>query len=119
MITYETAKELLQSARNPSKGKPIYGLPHTRVVLSRGTIENPSIISVRYYNTNIVNIFPDNTYLAKTANWTTRTTKKRINTLTPLSVKQVKGTWYHNGKKFYDGIMVNSNGQVVEDNSVL
>ena len=32
MITFDQATDLIQTARNVKKGKPIYGLPHKRVV---------------------------------------------------------------------------------------
>tara|TARA_B100000579_G_scaffold437987_1_gene470564 strand:+ start:10032 stop:10418 length:387 start_codon:yes stop_codon:yes gene_type:complete len=119
MITFDQASELIQSARNPHKGKPIYGLPHTKVVLIQGSVTNPEILAIRYYNTNIVNIYPNNTYMAKTCSWNTRTTKKRINTLTPMNIKQKKGVWYHNSEPFYSGISVNQDGSVIENNTSL
>ncbi len=119
MITFEQAHELLQSARNPSRGKPMYDMPNTRVMLVAGTIDDPSCLAIRYYNTNIVNLYPNGTYMAKTCSWNTRTTKKRINTLTPLNIKQSKGVWYHNNQPFYSGIFVNQDGSILEDNSSL
>ena len=119
MITFEQAHDLLREARNYKRGKPIYSLPHTRVMLTQGTIDDPQIISIRYYDTNIVNLHSNGTYLAKTCNWNTRTTKKRINTLTPLNVSQKRGVWYHNGLPFYSGIMVDASGNVLEENSVM
>ena len=119
MITFKQAQSLIQSARNPSRGKPIYSLPHTRVVLIQGTVDSPEILGVRYYNTNIVSLYPNGTYSAKICSWNTRTTKKRINSLTPLNVKQRKGVWYHNNEPFYSGIMVNQDGSVIEDNAVM
>ena len=119
MITFDQAHSLLKTARNKNNGKPISSLPNTRVVLTQGTVDSPEILSIRYYNTNIVNLYPNNTYLAKTCNWNTRTTKKRINTLTPLNVSQKKGVWYHNGEPFYSGIIVDIDGNVIEVNSVM
>ncbi len=57
--------------------------------------------------------------MAKTCSWNTRTTKKRINTLTPMNIKQKKGVWYHNNEPFYSGISVTQDGSVIEDNSSL
>ena len=119
MITFNEAQTLIQSARNPSKGKPIYSLPHTRVVLIQGTVDSPEILGIRYYNTNIVSLYPNGTYSAKICSWNTRTTKKRINALTPLNVRQRDGVWYHNSDPFYSGIMVNQDGSVIEDNAVM
>jgi hypothetical protein len=119
MITFSQATELIQSARNPAKGKPIIGLPHTRVVLVQGTISDPQVLAIRYYNTNIVNLYPNGTYMAKTCSWNTRTTKKRINTLTPMNIKQSKGVWYHNNEPFYSGLTVNQDGSSIENNSTL
>ena len=119
MITFDQAHTLLRKARNIQRGKPISSLPHTRVVLTQGTVDSPEVISIRYYNTNIVNLHSNGTYLAKTCNWNTRTTKKRINTLTPLNVVQKQGVWYHNGNPFYSGIIVDTDGNIIENNSVL
>lgn len=119
MITFEQAHDLIKTARNASKGKPIYDMPNTRVMLVSGTVDDPSCLAIRYYNTNIVNLYPNGTYMAKTCSWNTRTTKKRINTLTPLNIKQSKGVWYHNNQPFYSGIFVNQDGSILEDNSSL
>ena len=119
MITFDQATELIQSARNSSKGKRIIGMPNTKVVLVQGTVSDPQVLAIRYYNTNIVNLYPNGTYMAKTCSWNTRTTKKRINALTPMNIKQNKGVWYHNNQPFYSGIFVNQDGSIIEDNSTL
>ena len=119
MITFDQATDLIQTARNVKRGKPIYGLPNTRVVLVQGSAQNPEVLAIRYYNTNIVNLYPNGIYMAKTCSWNTRTTKKRINTLTPMNIKQKKGVWYHNSEPFYSGISVNQDGSILEDNSTL
>ena len=118
MITFNEAHKLIRSARSTSAGKPIYSLPNTRVMLTQGTLDSPEILSIRYHNTNIVNILPNDTYILKTANWNTRTTKRRINTLTPATVIQRKGIWYCGSERYYDGIMVDSDGSIIEDNAV-
>ncbi len=45
----------------------------------------------------------------------TKTTKDRINEYTSLKVRQVKGSWYVNGKLFYEGIEFNSKGGLVTE----
>lgn len=116
MLTYQQAKELLGTARNPENGKPLQR--NTRL-FKRG-----DSYAVQLHDTDVVTIHPNNTYTLDTGGWLTLTTKDRINSYGPIGVHQVNRRWYvgrwqWKDKKakfksplFQDGMVVNSKGKV-------
>lgn len=74
---------------------------------------------IRYHQTDIITIMPDNTYILSSGGWLTSTTKERIAKLAPGRLYQKYLQWfvgehYPHGAPFYDGIVVDANGKVVE-----
>ena len=72
------------------------------------------VFIVRLHNTDIIKIYPNNTQAISSGGWQTSTTKNRINEYSFASISQQKGTWFlRNGEKFFDGMIVDSDGQIV------
>lgn len=73
------------------------------------------VFVVRFYNTDIIKIYPDNTQVLHTGGYRTMTTKNRLGDYSFVRISQVKGDWYlRNGAKFTEGVRVNANGEVLE-----
>jgi hypothetical protein len=85
MITYEQAKRIVSSARNPEKGKPIGN--NTRL------IDYGDCVVVKYHATYIITIYPDGRYLLDNGGWYTVTTKARMNRYAPVRIYSHKGEW--------------------------
>lgn len=72
------------------------------------------VFVVRFHNTDIIKIYPDNTQVIFTGGYRTMTTKNRISEYSFTGVYQHKHVWYlRNGDKFYDGVRIDSDGEVV------
>lgn len=72
-------------------------------------------IGVRLHATHVVKLYTDGTYELSSGGWKTLTTKERINSYAPVAVCQKKGRWYLNGSDFYDGIRVDSEGNIISE----
>ena len=69
---------------------------------------------VRLYQTDIVRICEDGTYVLNTGGFYTVTTKERINRYSPVSVYQHKGEWFlRDGTPFKDGVRIKLDGLVL------
>lgn len=75
-------------------------------------------VAVKFHETDIVTIEPDNTYTLNSGGWRTSTTKARIKKFSPARLAQEKGLWYlYTGQGrviFQDGIKVNSKGKPIK-----
>lgn len=82
-------------------------------------------IAVRYHETNVITIHPDNTYTLNTGGWCTATTKRRMMDLCPAvrfiwgridTVRHDSGPWTINfdSQEFYDCITLNHEGRDVD-----
>lgn len=109
MLNYEEARKLLEK-RETKK-------------LARNTWlreENGAMI-IRFWETDIVNISPDDIYTLNSGGYRTCTTKERLNDLTPARIGADRGLWYAwerypgTGRVlFADGIRIDSGGKVVD-----
>lgn len=74
---------------------------------------------LEYHNSKLVTYHPDNTYTLDSCGFMTRTTKMRLNEFSPIKIVQRGGLWQFdtsNGRQdFFDGIRVDSYGEIVED----
>lgn len=99
-MTYDEAKRLMESARNPARGKPIAN--NTRLYYEGGLPYHVhgAPFTIRLYATNIITIHRDDggalgsAYTLRTAGWNTATTLNRINRFSPARVYSERGTWY-------------------------
>ena len=81
MLTYERARELMESARDKYAGKPLQN--NTRLY-ERGSSERP-YYAVRLHQTDVVEIHPDGHYVLHTGGWNTMTTWNRIGGYAPTN----------------------------------
>ena len=107
-MKYKEALALMKKAKNPSKGKPIANNTRLHSCLD-GSFE------IKLHGHPIITIHPNHITL-DSCGYRTRTTKDRMNTLTPLGFKVVqrKYNWYvimphmmelwGEEVSFYDGI---------------
>jgi hypothetical protein len=88
----------------------VFGSPRsTRVE----RIDDHTIV-IRYHWTNVITLHSDDTFTLNTNGWQTVTSKKRINTFSPIYVYSQDHVWYFgNGEKFYDGMCVTIRGTVI------
>lgn len=106
-MTFERCKELFSTARYPERGKPLAN--NTRL-FDRGTH-----FAIRLHETDVVEVYPDDTQKLFTGGWQTYTTKDRINGWSSARIYQSNGIWYMNdGSLFYEGIAVAPGGIVVD-----
>ena len=70
---------------------------------------------IRYHNTDIIVISPENNYLLNSGGWRTVTTKARMSRFTPARIYQEKHVWYISPGPipFFDGIIVDITGQPI------
>ena len=109
MLTYEEARKLL--AKRPTKK------------LARNTYlrEEYGNMVVKFWDTDIVAIDPQDTYTLHTGGYLTVTTKDRLNSLTPARIHADKGLWYiyegrnwDNRKLFAEGVRIDTSGHVID-----
>lgn len=76
---------------------------------------------IRFWDTDIVTISPDNLYTLNSGGYFTTTTKDRLNKFSPVCIYQERGLWYVTGRRyttgedkavFVDGIQVDVEGHV-------
>lgn len=83
--------------------------------------EGDNLFYVKFHDTDIICIYPDNTQVIDCKGFRTKTTKERLNEFSLASVFQEKGNWYlqrglQAGKiEYFDGIRVALNGEIVGD----
>jgi len=94
-MNYEQAREIMKTARNPVKGKPIGN--NTRLY------DNDGYYTIRLHNHVIMEIYPDG-FIPLDAGWRTVTTKTRLNEHMPIGyLHQKKWHWYFTiGDTTYD-----------------
>ena len=109
MLTYKDVKDLFESARDKSKGKP-YG-NNIRIVKCGDDY------GIQHHSTIIVRITPDNRYILNNGGWYSVTTKKHLNTFSPARIYQAKGQWFFasgfGDRAYFNGAIVNSDGYVL------
>lgn len=88
MLTYSHARELMASARNPERGKPLAN--NTRL-FDRG-----EFYAVQLHATDVVEIYPNGTWGLRHNGWTTPTTSDRIRNFSPANYT----TWLSEGDGF-------------------
>ena len=102
----ETKKEMLEGIKNIISSK-IIDRNIVKCILSTG--ENIII----FHNTIIISE-KDGIYTLNSGGWRTSTTKDRINKYSPARINQHNSLWYlQGGYLFYDGVQVNSLGEIV------
>src|SRR3954465_9173014 len=87
MMTYSEAKALMDSARDPFKGKPLQNntrLYEREVPDPRNRTRRITVYAVQLHNTDVVTIYPDFWELAANG-WHTITTQSRLNGSPPGS----------------------------------
>lgn len=93
-------------------------------VYARSTLEicyQDGSIALRYHDTDVATKLPNGTYQLDSGGFRTATTKARINYWTPagIGIYQEKSIWYmRDGNVFYDGIVVNSDGNVISEKQI-
>lgn len=93
--------------------------------LARNTYlrEDHGNMVIKFWETDIVKIDPQDIYTLNTGGYLTTTTKERLNSFTPARIGADKGLWYvhtgswsddtHTRVLFADGIQVNKDGYVL------
>ncbi len=108
MLTYEDCAELMASAKNKRKGKPIAN--NTRLYETRDNL----YYSIELHGNEIIKVYPEGWQIF-TCGWTTVTTKARLNDLTRAYVYQRDWQWYisttgftcsSEDKKFVEGMFI-------------
>ena len=105
VLTYEEAKEKL-------KGKE-------KLTIGNNTwlIKTNDGFGIKYHNTTVIEILPNDLYVLKSGGYQTSTTAIRINQLSPLRVYKVKHKWYYGPRDkkilFEEGMIVDKHGDVV------
>ena len=108
MLSYTEANHRLCNPINKQQKK-----------LRRNTylIRKGNDIVVRYHETDIVTIHPNDTYTIRNGGWTTTSTKERINEYSPMNIYQRNHAWYFNERYkqilFVDGMMVDCHGDLI------
>ena len=105
VFTYKQAGEEFAKARDKTKGKLL--ADNTRLVAREG------YFAIVYHKTEIVKIYPNDTYELNSGGWHTYSTKERLNTFSPVNLHADKGLWYFNGNIYEDGIRVDAKGKPV------
>lgn len=105
-----TKKEMIANLSGVSyrEAKKIAGNT-LRVVYNNGDI------GIIFHKTQIILIKTDGGVILDNGGYYTKTTKERINEFTNLSVSQVKGSWFVNGKLFYPFMEFNAKGELVTE----
>lgn len=100
---------------------------HDKVRLTANTIiihdTLAELLYIRLHSTDILTISPLNNYQFFTGGWTTHTTKKRLNQLSPLIIIQKNYEWFYEDWTqvdgvlcpFKEGMILNINGHKKDD----
>jgi hypothetical protein len=110
--SYSDLKAFIAKGRNKTERR----IANNTLVIDKGTH-----VAIRLHNTDIVEVYPDGTYVLDSGGWHTVTTKQRINTFAPVNLYQKDWTWYlwPGDTLFEDGIRVNSSGKVLDGRTIL
>ena len=111
MLTYESASKLLGNRADKKLARNTY------LRMEEGKAV------VKFWDTDIITITPDNVYTLTSGGYNTFTTKDRLNTFSPVHIWREKGLWYAcegpggNPIKtlFEDGMQVDANGHVLSE----
>lgn len=108
-MNYTELAAKFAKARDPSKGAVIAS--NTRVV------KDGDNFAVKYHDTNVVTVTPDNTIILNSGGWHSNTTKARFNEYADsVAVSQAKGLWTVYTAKgrypFADGMTITLDGTV-------
>jgi len=104
---YDRAKEMALSARNQCIGKEISTNTWLRIIGDE--------VHCVYHYTSVIVFHPDGTLTLNTGGWTTPTTKRRFTSLLSCSTRlnSYKGIWLWGVVPFFDGMKVNSTGDII------
>ena len=108
MLTYQDAEERLLRPR-----------PKDSKIIDRNTVLHRAgdNIVIRFHNTDVVTISPQNIYTLNNGGWQTITTKERINRYAPVNIWQRDFEWYVNTLEgqvdFYNGMQVDERGSQI------
>lgn len=78
-------------------------------------VVNQTTLGIKLHETIVVYIFNNGHYQYQTGGWQTLTTKERINHYGPLGIHQEKGIWYIGKHIFADGVLMDSDGKVLNE----
>jgi len=104
-MTHEEATQKFKRCRDKTNG---YRLGNNTRLQQRGRA-----FAVRYYDTDVVMIRPDNTYRLNSDKWYTVTTKERINRFSPCRLSQTHGMWHINSVPYTDRMLIDSGGNPI------
>lgn len=106
-MNYDKAVKLLDTARNPAKGKPVDR--NTRLFR-----RSPTTIALRLYNTDIVTYHSNGDVTLNTGGWLTVTTKQRMNNYAPVRIYSHRGVWYvgNDDTLYADGMIICADGTI-------
>ena len=109
-MNYEQAQQQYKKAKtfNGEKRKKLSN--HTYL------LQDGEDYCVKLHDTIIIRIRPDNSIILNSNGWQTPTTKERINNFTPtgIGISQQDKVWYlDDGNEFFDGIIIASDGTVI------
>ena len=112
--SYEGAVEALLRAKNRDAGKPVHN--NTRVLEVGRNLLDKAVIGLKLHDTIIIRYYPDGEIKLNTGGWKTLTTKDRINTYTPFTVRSENSIWKIKiADKIYnfkDNMIIYPNGKV-------
>lgn len=107
--TFEKVKEAYL-ARGKEKGA---GKTSTKVV------KTTDGYGIKYHNTVVVEMRPDNSYVFNSGGWMTNTTKARFAQYSPFYFSQKNGKWFIKTPKgdfeFDDGMRISEDGEVMSE----
>ena len=115
-MDFKTAEETFKRAKDKNRGYCLPGrLGQTRLVKTEAGY------GIKYVDTVVVEILPNDNYVLNNAGFYTKTTKERINQYAPVRLGQAKSLWYlYNGDynnriatPFFNGITVDKEGNVL------
>ncbi len=98
-------------ARNLLNGKIQKKINHNTYLRNDGN----GNLSIVFYNTAIVTICEDGTYVLNSGGFRTVTTKERIRQYTPAKLYQEKKQWMIGDELFTDGVIVGEDGEIVPE----
>ncbi len=101
MLTFASATDLLGKRQSKKLANNTY--------LRK---ENEHFV-VRLHETDIIAIGSDDSSILHNGGYFTKTTKERINDFSSAYIVQEKGIWYVRGIPFYDGMVIDKNGNPV------
>ena len=108
MLTYQEAEvRLLRPRLKDSK------------IIARNTLLHRvgDNIAIKFHNTDVVTISPQNIYTLNNGGWQTVTTKERINRYAPVDIVQRDFSWYidtlEGRLEFYNGMQVDEHGSTL------